>query len=197
MKIAIMLRCYNEKGGVGVYTRNLVDKLLEIDKLNEYFLFYSERENIGRYSDFTNVKELHLRAKTRFFWDQFCVPVTAKRYKVDIILNPKFSTPLITKKKSIIVQHGADWFVPEYEKFYSRIDVTYNKIFMPLYCRKASLVVSVSKFSAHDFVRYVKVPPEKIKTVYFGPAECFKPIKDNHVLEKIRSKLKLPEKFIF
>jgi glycosyltransferase involved in cell wall biosynthesis len=123
--------------------------------------------------------------------------VNAWKYKVDVILNPKFSTPLISRKKSIIVQHGADWFVPEYAKFYKKIDVLYNRLFIPLYCRKASTVISVSKFSTDDFVKYVKVPREKMKTVYFGPAEYFKPVDDKGVIDKVRLKYSLPEKFIF
>ena len=40
MRIGVMLRAIEEKGGVGVYTQNLTRELLELDRENEYVLFY-------------------------------------------------------------------------------------------------------------------------------------------------------------
>ena len=40
MRIGIMLRAYDESGGIGVYTRNLVRELLEIDQKNHYVFFF-------------------------------------------------------------------------------------------------------------------------------------------------------------
>ena len=39
MRIGVMLRTLDEKGGVGVYSRNLIGSLLEIDDRNDYELF--------------------------------------------------------------------------------------------------------------------------------------------------------------
>ena len=57
MRIGVMLRSIDEKGGVGVYTRNIVKELLKLDHKNEYFLFYANPANIGLFSQHENVTE--------------------------------------------------------------------------------------------------------------------------------------------
>jgi glycosyltransferase involved in cell wall biosynthesis len=42
----------------------------------------------------------------------------------------------------------------------------------------------------------LKLPPGKIKTVYFGPARHFKRVTDKVVLQKVKDRYHLPEKFI-
>jgi glycosyltransferase involved in cell wall biosynthesis len=68
---------------------------------------------------------------------------------------------------------------------------------MPLYLKKASVVISVSKITTDDFQRILITPPGKVLTVYFGPAKYFKRVEDEATLSKIRFKYKLPHSFIF
>lgn len=192
-----MLRAFDEKGGVGVYTRMLLQKLLQLDRKNTYLLFFQKSEDTHHFRDFKNVEQYHLPSIGKFFWDQVSVPYFAWKYKADLIFNTKFSIPLISSKKRIVVQHGADWFLPEFSGFYKKSDVIYNRIFIPLYCKKADKVISVSQFATEDFINYVKVPPHKMQTVYFGPADFFKKITDDTILSSIKRKYSLPDKFIF
>lgn len=196
MRIALMLRSFQEKGGVGVYTRYLVQNLLQKDHNNTYLLFYNEKECLGTHHNKSNAEEYYIPSTGKFIWDQISVPYFARKHNADLVFNPKFSLPLISSKKSIVVQHGADWFLPDYSKFYKTSDIIYNRIFIPLYCKKADYVISVSEFSTDDFIKYVKVPPEKIKTIYFGPADFFKRVSDNDKLLGIKKKYNLPDKFI-
>ncbi|HZJ25098.1 MAG TPA: hypothetical protein VFD54_17400, partial [Anaerolineales bacterium] len=74
MRIGIMLRSIDEKGGVGVYTRNIVKELLQLDKKNEYVLFYANPSNMGLFSHHRNVKELWVKGLNKAYWDQFAIP---------------------------------------------------------------------------------------------------------------------------
>ena len=42
MRIGIMLRTMSERQGIGIYTRNVVDQLLRIDRRNDYVLYYRD-----------------------------------------------------------------------------------------------------------------------------------------------------------
>lgn len=112
MRIALMLRAFDEKGGVGVYTRNLVEELLRIDRRNEYVLFYRSRSNLGRFASYPNVRERWLRGGNKAFWDQISVPLACRREHIDLVFHPKFTAPLLAPCKAIMVVHGADWFIP-------------------------------------------------------------------------------------
>lgn len=196
MRVALMLRSLDEKGGVGIYSRYLIENLLQLDEKNSYLLFYKSKENQGKFSHHKNVEEYYLPGSSKFLWDQVKVPIAASKYRADVIINPKFSLPLLTNKRTIVVQHGADWFLPDYSKYYKKSDILYNKIFMPLFCKKADFVVSVSEFATKDFIKYVKVPESKIRTIYFGPAVFFRRITDTEELKRIRNKYNLPDRFI-
>ena len=52
-----MLRAFGEKGGVGVYTRNVTRELLDLDDENEYLLLYSEPEHMGTHAARPRVTE--------------------------------------------------------------------------------------------------------------------------------------------
>ncbi len=197
MKIGIMLRCVDEKGGIGVYTRNIVRQLLEKDTENEYRLFYSNKANLGRYEGHKNAKEIFVYAPNKAIWDQIAIPYIAMKEKIDLIFHPKFTLPLLTRARTVMVLHGADWLLPDYAKLcYNTLDVMYIKLFMPLYMKKASRVISVSNFSTEGLVSAYPWAKDKIQTIYFAPHEMFGPVSDTSILKNIRLKYHLPEKFI-
>ncbi|MDD3813787.1 MAG: glycosyltransferase family 1 protein [Desulfocapsaceae bacterium] len=196
MRIAIMMRSADEAGGIGVYARNIVEELLKLDHENDYVLFYKSEKHLGRYSKFANCRELLLPGKNKAIWDQIKIPLAARREKIDLIFNPKFTVPLFTRCKTVMVVHGADWFVPPYDEVYTTIDNFYIKRVMPLYFRKADFISSVSDYSTDGFVKAFPWCKKKIKTIYFGPNKIFKPISNQKVLDAVRAKYHLPDDFI-
>lgn len=197
MRIAIMLRTFDEKGGVAVYSRNLVETLLEADPRNEYALLYRNPEHLGLYANRPRVSEHLLTAPNKALWDQWAVPRACRRLGADLILHPKFTVPLVTRCPTLMVLHGADWFLPDAAQFYAPLDRAYMRVFMPLYLRKAAVALSVSQLTTDDFNRIFNLPPGKVRTVYFGPARHFRRITDPAAIATVRAKYGLPERFIF
>lgn len=194
MTIGVMLRALGQKGGVGIYTENLVDRLLEIDRRNNYVLYYSSPRFVGRYVNTPKVRERVLRAPNRAIWDQLAVPRAAKRDGVNVLFHTKFTVPLLTRCKTVMSIHGASWFViPE---AYKKLDVMYIRTVMPLYCRRADAILSNSRLTTDDFVRILGVPETKIKTVLLAPDDAFKKITDQAELQATRQEYGLPERFM-
>jgi glycosyltransferase involved in cell wall biosynthesis len=196
MRIAIMLRTLDEKGGIGVYSRNLLEELLRVDDKNQYVLFYRSREHLGRYGHCPNVSERFLPAPNKLLWDQVTVPYACRRERVDVVFHPKFTAPLLAPCKAVMVVHGADWLIPEQARFYGRFNVWAMRLALPLYFRKCACVISVSQLTTDNFNRLLKLPSGKLQTVYFGPARHFRRETDPAVLERARRRYHLPEKFI-
>ena len=196
MKIGIMLRTLDEKGGIGVYTRYLLKELLAIDRKNEYVLFYRNPEHLGKYDHYENVTETVVKGKFKAYWDQIAIPLACKRHKIDVVFHPKFTAPIFAPCKAVMVFHGADWFIPEHAQFYKSWDVKYIKMMMPFYCKKCSLILSVSEITTDNFVKILHLPPEKVKTVYFGPGKHFKRIEDQNKINEVKKKYQLPDEFI-
>ena len=191
-----MLRSIGEKGGVGVYTQNIVRELLQLDKNNEYILFYANPSNLGTFSHHENVREVWVRGKNKAAWDQVAIPYACRRERVDVIFHPKFTVPLFAPCKAVMVVHGADWLIPEQSQFYTWWDVKYMQMMLPLYLRKSSAVISVSQETTDNFNRILKLPADKIQTIYFAPARHFERITDPAILQQVRARYELPDKFI-
>jgi glycosyltransferase involved in cell wall biosynthesis len=195
VRVGIMLRTFDEVGGIAVYSRGLVRTLLEIDRSNQYFLLYREPRHLGTFSDFKNATEIVVSGLGKAVWDQISVPIVCKQTRIDVLLHPKFTVPFLAPCKTVMVVHGADWFVPEQAKFYNWVDVRYIRTVMPWYFRRASKVISVSQGTTENFRRVVKPAADKIRTIYFGPAAQFRPVTDPDELKRVKTRYDLPDRF--
>jgi len=196
MRIGMMLRTIDERGGIGVYTNNLIQELLNVDGKNHYVLFYRNPDHVGRFAHFRNVTERVVRGSNKAYWDQIAIPLACWREKVDLLFHPKFTAPLLAPCKTVMVVHGADWFMPEQAQYYSWLDTRYIRAFMPLYFKKCDVVISVSQLTTDNFYQVLKLPPGKIKTVYVGVGRHFKRIEDEAERRRVRERYNLPDRFI-
>jgi glycosyltransferase involved in cell wall biosynthesis len=196
MRIAIMLRTLDEHGGISVYTRNLVKTLLEQAAGHDYLLLYRSDHHVGTFGRHERASEHVLPGRSKALWDQFTVPQACRRLNADVLLNPKFTLPLLSRCPGVMVLHGADWYLPDAARFYGRLDRLYIRLFMPLYLRKAAGIISVSRLTTEDFQRVFGFPEGRIQTVYFGPAPQFQRVTDGAQLQAVRERYGLPERFI-
>jgi glycosyltransferase involved in cell wall biosynthesis len=196
MRIGMMLRTLDEKGGIATYTRYLLEEMLALDRRNEYVLFYRTPAHVGRFSRYPNVKERVIRGSHKAYWDQVAIPLACWREKVDLVFHPKFTAPLLAPCKAIMVVHGADWLMPDQAVFYPKWNVRYNRFFLPLYFRKCEVVISVSQLTTDNFYATLKLPPGKVRTVYFGPAKHFRRVEDPAALDRVKRKYSLPDRFV-
>lgn len=202
MKIGLMLRSLDEKKGIGTYTNNLLETMLQIDQKNEYVLLYSNKNNLGRYAYCHNVRERYLPPANRLLgesvgkllWDQVTVAYTASQEKFDILFNPKFTVPLLAPCKTVTVLHGSEWYVNPH--FYEKLDVLYIKLMMPLYVRRADIVIAVSNRAREDIALFAGADLRKVKTFYSAPDERFKQLPDRGAVKAVKEKYNLPERFI-
>lgn len=195
MRIGVMLRAFEDRQGIGVYTQNLMDHLLPLDTINEYVLFYRNPSLVGRYARHANVRELALAASNKAIWDQFAIPRAARRERIDLLFHTKFTVPFFTGCKTVMTVHGASWFVRP-DLYANKLDVAYIRLAMPLYCHKADFIISNSDLTSNDFIRILDVPPAKIKTVRLGTNASYRPVTNPARLSEVRAKFNLPDRFI-
>jgi glycosyltransferase involved in cell wall biosynthesis len=197
LRIAIMLRTLDERGGIAVYSDNLVKALLDTGGDHHYLLLYRNAAHLGRFGARGNIEERVIPGRSKAIWDQVAVPNACRRLAADVILHPKFTVPLFSSIPAVMVLHGADWFIPGAARFYGRLDRLYMHVFMPLYLRRASGIISVSRLTTDDFERIFRLPAGLVRTVYFGPARHFRPVAEQDTLDRARRRYGLPERFIF
>lgn len=194
MKVAVMLRTMEVDQGISIYSINLMKSVLKLDRENEYLFLYADPSRVGTFGKYPNLQEEVIPIKSKFLWDQFGVYRAAKRFSADIVFNTKFSVPLLSKARSMLVLHGSEWYV--HPEFYSKLDIAYNKILFPIYCRKASAISSVSQTSADDIIGFLQLDPNKVHVVHSAIASHFERVTDSQALTRCKEQYDLPDRFI-
>jgi glycosyltransferase involved in cell wall biosynthesis len=189
-----MLRAYDRAGGIGIYTRNIVKHILNLDQKNHYLLIYNNRDHLGSYADKDNVDEIFIKPCNPFVWDHYKIPKVIKRWEIDLIFHTKFTIPIWTKAKKVMMLHGSGWFV--HPELWGKMDVLYQRKMTPIYCNKADFLISNSNLTTNDFIKIFDIPSEKIATVHLAAGDNFYPIEDQALLSAVRTKYKFPDRFI-
>lgn len=205
MRIAIEAqRLFREKKhGMDVVVLELIRNLQEIDKVNEYFIFIKPDED-RCIQETGNFKIIEVDAGPYPIWEQWALPRAVKKMKCDLLhctsnTAPEMpGLPLVLTLHDIIYMEGS-WLSLLRGKgtAYQRFGNVYRRHIVPLAVRKSSRVITVSEFEKERIAGFFKIDSGKLRAVYNGVSEYFKPIKDQEYLKMIRIKYNLPEHYCF
>jgi glycosyltransferase involved in cell wall biosynthesis len=194
LRIGLMLRAVDDVDGQGIYIRKLCQALFELDSHNQYVVYYWRPDQLGRYRNRPNVREVVVPADNKLLWDQVLVPWAARRDRLDVLFHHKFSIPLWAPCPTVVQQRGTEyWSHPEFYTGWSgRMDQVYSRFMIPLYCRRAVRVLTNSNTLGEELMRYVGVPRSKLRTVYASADESFRRVADPAALDAVRARYSLP-----
>lgn len=169
-----MLRHMGEQGPIAVYTRNLLDALLAAGGSHEYLLLYRDPRLVGSYGGRPNVREIVLTASSKLAWDQFRTVLLERRERPDLIFQPKLSVPLAASCPTVFVLHGVEPFaVPGLFPWHNRL---YNRLLMPVFCRRAAAVISTTQTGTVDIARLIGADTGNIHVIHQAQHERFRPV---------------------
>lgn len=178
-----------------VYTYNLIKNLNLLDKENEYYLIHHTKIDLDIYR--TNKEVIvplpPFKPLKRLLWRYIFLPKKLKTLELDIVHDPcgisiiSFDIPF---KKVITIHSLMSIFYPKYNiGGWLAYKLFGKKI------SKADRVITVSKFLKQELIKYLKVPEEKIKVIYNGKDEKFKPV-DQEEIAEIKQRYNLDSSFI-
>ncbi len=194
LRIGLMLRAVDDVDGQGIYIRELCDALFDLDTQNQYVALYWRDDQGGRYRDRPNVREVVVPGHRKLAWDQVLVPAAARREQLDVLFHHKFSIPLTSPCPTVVQQRGTEyWSHPEFYRGWSGgLDRWYNRVMIPLYCRRAARVLTNSNTLGDELVRHAGVPRAKLRTVYAAADARFRPVTDAATRQATRARYRLP-----
>ncbi len=195
LRIGLMLRGIDEVDGQGIYIRKLCDALFEVDPHNQYVALFNRVSQAGRYRDRPNVREIVVAGRHKLIWDQVLVPQAARRQRLDVLFHHKFSIPLFSPCPSVVQQRGTEyWSHPEFfVGWRGRVDLLYNRLLIPLYCRRSARVLTNSDTLGEELVRLIGISRSTLSTVYAAADETFRPVTDLATLTRVRGRYALPK----
>ncbi len=214
MKIAVDGRVLMDvrQSGVSAYTQNLLDALLDIDRQNQYLLFYNTHRRPAAYPAIAARFE-HFRRRG--------VKIVARRWpnkilnylllwpfawpkldhllgeQVDLWWQPHLNFSALSRRlKNILTIHDLSFL--RYPEFFSWSRNLWHRFIRScVLANKADRVVAISENTKRDIRELTGVSEEKISVIYSGITADFKPFnKDDESLAAVKNKYQLPDKFI-
>lgn len=194
LRIGVMLRHWEQHGGVTVYAQQLMKAMLQLASPHTFVLFYRDPARCGTFAGVSNVHEVVLPAKNILLWDQIAVRRAVEDYRIDVLFNPKYSIPLKAPCPTAWVCHGLDWYVmPEASPFRHRLA---HRFLVPRYAKEASAVISVSKVTSGHLAQYLNVAGRRVHTIYPGVSPVFTRRFEHAELDAVRERLRLPSRYV-
>jgi len=186
-----------EKGeaiGIGHYTYQLIRHLLDLDKENEYVLFFDFRVREKDIKKFTlpnvKIKFYPFSDYKKYLpvaYSEILGTATLAKEKLDILhsTSPLSRIPAGYRGKSVVTFN--DLAIYQCSQCFPRLKLAREKAIYNLMVKKADKIIAVSHSVKNDLEKFLNVPPEKIKVIYSGLDErFFDPSSENQnkVLEK-------------
>jgi glycosyltransferase involved in cell wall biosynthesis len=195
MRIGIMLRHYAQhRGGVRVYTRELLKHLFMQPREHEYVLYYSNPSLLGTHGGVPNVTEVNVPGQNVLWWDQVALPRELRQRGVDVLFNPKYSVPLTGSYPSAWVCHGLDWYVMPWASRY--VDRLSHRYLVPRYAARSSAIVAVSEVTKNHLIEFLRIPADRIAMIYTGVGDEFWTGLTADQLGAVRERYKLPQRYV-
>lgn len=183
--------------GIGGYIRHLIKQTAEKDPTNRYVIFLSPEEFDGFQLKTPNLKKVRVDAKWYGWKEQIILPWILYRHKLDLMHFTHFNSPLLYFKKSLVTIHDiTPYFFPGHKmkSWFRRI--AFRLVFAAS-VRKAAHIITVSRSTENDIVKYFKINPDKITVIYEGAEADFQVIDNRESIEKLKRKYHLHKPFLF
>jgi glycosyltransferase involved in cell wall biosynthesis len=193
MRIALLLRNIDERGGAGSYAQQIARSLVRGDPGNEYVLVFASEAARERHGQ-PDARNLVVEARSKLLWDQVAVPLALRRERIDVVLGAKHSIPLAPFAPGVFVLHGADWIA--FPENYHAADRLYHRVALPLYLKSAERVITISHDSARRILDYMPEVAPKLSVVHHGLPPGFAPVGDGARRAAMRARHGLPERFL-
>src|SRR5580658_2719273 len=168
-------------GGTEIYLRNLLAALAQIDSQNQYVVFTNRETGLDlvpQRANFANAPQ-GVRATfrpARILWEQLVLPFAVRRHRLDVVLNPGFTAPLMCGCPIVTVFH--DLQHKRHPEYFRWFDLPFWRFFLYWAARRSKALIAISGASAADLRRfYPRLPASKIHIVPQGVDPAFSGIR--------------------
>jgi len=186
------------KAGIGRYAESLARELIAREP-GRFALFYNRGRDTQPPEGLQSVPAATIRAgykpwRMAVWFGQLAgvgfnrlVPDAELFHATEHLLPPLRGVPTVLTVHDLIFR-----LFPEHQK---RLNYWYLNATMPLYCRRAGAILTVSECSKRDLVAGYGLDPAKVTVVYEAAAPEFRPLSVT-AMEVVRRRYGLPERFL-
>ncbi|MBU2578197.1 glycosyltransferase family 4 protein [Patescibacteria group bacterium] len=195
MRIGIDLHMVNDfMQGSRTYTYNVTRALIEIDRKNDYFLYFSNiQKSIPPFLQRSNVHIKRIVPTNRAIRLPFSFPLKLANDRIDVfhcqyMAPPVLRTPYVVTLHDILYEHYPEFFPPLLRFF--------MKLFYPYCARRAAYVLTVSQYCKNSIVDIYGLPEEKVEVAYDGVSNDFRPHRNKTLIDAVAKKYGIASNYI-
>lgn len=194
-------RAFNNRRGLGNYSRDTIRILASLVPENQYYLFTPKTD---RKINFTCPENTVLKLPkyevgifSQSIWRTFKIAKEAEKLRLDIYHGLSHELPVgieKTKVRSVVTMHDL-LFLKQPELFNAFDRMMYQKKYLRS-CEVADRIIAVSEQTKRDLLELTDTPEEKIEVVYQGCRPEFMMLVGETEKKKLREKYGLPENYL-
>jgi glycosyltransferase involved in cell wall biosynthesis len=180
--------------GIGRSLANFIQYFSDHEKKHALFLFSEKEFNLNSKNGITQIVLGHCPT---FLWDQLKLLKAIKYHKIDLFYSPYYKLPLLTSIPAVNQILDLMWLgFPPYKRSLGFVGKLYFATFGKAFAKKSINIITDSEHAKKDIIKFWKIRSEKITTIPLGLSDRYVPVNDLRLLDRIKTKFDLPEKFI-
>ncbi len=169
-------------GGTEIYLYSLLQAFDRLATAHQVFVFVNSETRdalaatpLRLESGNVEIVDCGVRAGNRpwrLTWEQLALPGRLRHYRIDVLLNPGYTAPVLATCPSVTVFHDLQHRRhPEYFRWF---DLPFWRAFLYASARRSRLIIAVSEATRTDFIAHYKIDASRVRVVHHGvDAEFF------------------------
>jgi glycosyltransferase involved in cell wall biosynthesis len=181
--------------GIENYIICIIQGLLQIDKVNEYIIYWRNEIPQEVTHQTKNVRFEVVTFLNRKLFQQIRIPVLSIKDRLDVLLFPGNTLSLICFCPVVLTIHDLfplviNAHMPKYHRnrVIGKLNGYYWKFINRAGCKIADRLISVSESTKHDLMKICLVPEKKISVIHEGVSEIYKRINDPKLIKDFKNK---------
>lgn len=169
-----------EKHGMDYVVLNELRQLQRIDSENEYYVFVKPGEDHCLNST-DNMHIIELHCPTYFLWEQWALPLTAKKQKIELLHCTSNTAPLYCGVPLLLTLHDVIFMDSRNCKsssLYQKFGNMYRRLIVPRVAPKCKKIITVSNYEKKNIVNTIHINEENVIVLHNGYDEIYKPLSD-------------------
>jgi glycosyltransferase involved in cell wall biosynthesis len=163
-----------------------IKEIQKMDAKNEYFVFVAPGED-RCLEDSKNVHIIEIGGNFYPLWEQFTLPKAVKELNLDMLHCTSNTAPIRCKIPLILTLHDIIFLEPRdksNKSLYQNLGWFYRRLVVPRILRKCEYIITVSNFEKNNIISKLNIPQERIRMIYNGYNEWFRPTQDTDQVYK-------------
>lgn len=174
------------KHGMDYVVLQEILQLQQIDHQNEYYVFVKPGPD-RCVEDSSRVHVIEINTPSYPLWEQFALPRAAKQVGVEILHCTSNTAPIFCSIPLVLTLHDIIFLEPrdkQNRSLYQNMGWLYRRLVVPRILNKCERIITVSEFERNNIIKKLDIPERRIKMIYNGYNEWFRPLSDEQEVYK-------------